>query len=364
MAALTGVRVLDLTWLLPGPYGTMLLADQGAEVIKIEPPATGDPLRQMQADIGGIEQIFAAVNRGKRSVTLNLRSEPGQMLFHRLLETADVLVEGFRPGVMARLGLAYETLAERYPTLVYCSITGFGRTGRWARLPGHDLNYLGWAGLLPSPGAEPARAVMPPTLLADLQAGLCAAFGIGLALLERARTGRGRLVDIEMTRSLAPFLLPGSGGVTSSDLSAPWFCGGLACYNVYRTSDGRLVTLAALESRFWRAFCAVAGRPDLAEDHLNPARQAMLHHEVAALIGGQNEAYWLEVADRHDVCLGPVRTQAEALADRELCDAGWPGPFPSPVGASTAPNLGADTTSVLVDQLGCDPEVVHRAQTI
>jgi crotonobetainyl-CoA:carnitine CoA-transferase CaiB-like acyl-CoA transferase len=382
MAALSGVRVLDVTRLLPGPFGTMMLADQGAEVIKIEEPGRGDPLRELRGVLGGMDELFAIINRGKRSITLNLRHEAGQALLHKLLARADVLVEGFRPDVMQGWGLDYGSLANRYPRLVYCSISGFGQCGPKKHVPGHDLNYLGWAGLL---ATFDGGASLPPTLLADLQAGLCAALGIVLALQGRAATGKGRFVDVDMTRSLAPFLLPGigtsdSGGPDSrradaSDhrptqaaqrelrppLPRPWYCGGLACYNVYRTADGKLVTLAALEAKFWREFCVVVGRPDLADEHLDPERQAMLHDEVARIIAGNTQEYWLEVAKRHDVCLGPVRSQAEALADGSLRDPSWPGPFASPLTATPAPELGADTRRILIDELGCDPGEVARA---
>lgn len=145
-------------------------------------------------------------------------------------------------------------------------------------------------------------------------------------------------------------------------MGQPWFCGGLACYNVYRTSDGKLVTLAALEAKFWREFCDVAGRPDLADDHLQPQRQEMLREKVAGIISAQPEAYWLDVANERDVCIGPVRTQREALADAGLCDSSWPGPFASPVEPPAAPELGADTVRILVEELQCDPEIVARAQ--
>jgi len=357
MPALAGIRVLDLTRLLPGPYGTMILADDGAEVIKIEEPGSGDPLRDLQTDLEGVAELFAIINRGKRSVTLNLRSETGVALFHKLLATADVLVEGFRPGVMQRLGLGYESLAARYPRLIYCSISGFGQTGERRQLPGHDLNYLGWAGLLAD-----AAAVLPPTLLVDLQAGQCAAFGIVRALLERTVTGTGRYVDIDMTRAAGLFLLPWVGVRASHSGSRPWFRGGLACYNVYRTSDGKPITLAALEEKFWRTFCEVVDRPDLADGHRRPERQEMLWREVAAIVGQHPEAYWLAISNEHDVCIGPVRSPAEALADASLRDAGWPDPFPTSVPRSAAPELGADTRNVLVDELGCDPAEITRAQ--
>jgi crotonobetainyl-CoA:carnitine CoA-transferase CaiB-like acyl-CoA transferase len=357
----------------------MILADQGAEVIKIEEPGRGDPLRDLGGVLDGVDELFAVINRGKRSITLNLRHEPGRALLHLLLARADVLVEGFRPGVMQGWGLDYVALANRYPRLVYCSISGFGQNGPKSHVPGHDLNYLGWAGLL---AAFDGGALLPPTLLADLQAGVCAALGIVLALHERASTGKGRCVDVDMTRSVAPFLLPGFGinnsggrGSRRPEASAPpptaqqelrppdrrpWFCGGLACYNVYRTADGELVTLAALEAKFWREFCDLAGRPDLADDHLNPDRQAMLHQEIARIIGGSTQEYWLEVARHHDVCLGPVRTLAEALADESLRDPSWPGPFALPLAATPAPELGADTRRIVVDELGCDPDEAAR----
>ncbi|MGQ0635672.1 MAG: CaiB/BaiF CoA transferase family protein [Planctomycetaceae bacterium] len=364
MAALSGIRVLDLTRLLPGPFGTMILADHGADVIKVEEPRTGDPMRQFRNALDGVDQIFELVNRGKRSVTVDLRSDLGQAFFHKLLERADVLIEGFRPGVMQRLRLDFPTLAKRYPRLIYCSISGFGQSGPQRLLPGHDVNYLGYAGLLPARTDDGAPPPLPPTLPTDLQAGLCAALGILLGLQERVTTGQGRFVDINMTRSLAPFLLPGlsawSNAAGPHHLPTPWFCGGLACYGVYRTLDGQWITIAALELKFWREFCSVAGRPDLVPDHLVPQRQAALRDEVAKIIAGRSAEQWLEIARTRDVCIGPARQPAEALADSSLCDAGWPGPFDCAPQSVVAPPLGADTRQVLVEELGCDPAEVQR----
>ncbi|MEO1997715.1 MAG: CaiB/BaiF CoA-transferase family protein, partial [Planctomycetaceae bacterium] len=267
--------------------------------------------------------------------------------------------------IMQRFDLHYDSLKDRYPELIYCSISGFGQSGPNMDRPGHDLNYMGHAGLLSTDRNGSNTASMPTTLLADTHAGLCAAFGIVMALQERSLTSAGRFVDVDMTRSLASFLLPGLGVSGSTDTGTadtrPWFRGGLACYNVYEAADGQLITLAALEENFWHNFCSVIGRPDLADNHLKAERQPMLHREIEQAIRQHTATYWIEISRQHDVCIGPVRASSEALADDDLRDAAWPDPLPSARCTSSAPELGADNRQILIDELDIDPEEVERA---
>ena len=322
---LAGVRVLDLTRLLPGGYATQLLADLGAEVTKIEEPGAGDYARAMPPFFRSYGQAFLAVNRNKRSVAINLKRPEGRAALLRLVERADALIESYRPGVMARLGLDYETLRERNPRLVVCALSGYGQDGPYSQRVGHDLNYIGYAGLL----GHLMRPGQPPTLpgpqIADIAGGaLMAVAGILAALVGRATTGSGRFVDVSMldgTFALMPILatmvLNGAPEPAPGDV---WLAGALPCYNVYETADERYITLGALEPKFWANFCRAVGRDDLIERQF-PAeagerREAI--EAVAAIIKLKTRDEWVAELGDAEVCLGPVNTIAEAVADPQI----------------------------------------------
>lgn len=325
---LAGVRVLDLSRLLPGGYASQMLADLGADVLKIEEPGLGDYARTMPpfaGSAGTVGQAFLAVNREKRSAALNLKHPDGREALLRLVEHADVLLESYRPGVMARLGLDYEALHARNPQLVVCSISGYGQDGPYSQRAGHDLNYIGYAGLLAHlarPGEPP---VLPGAQFADIAGGsLMAVSGILAGLVGRATTGEGRYVDVSMTDgalSLLPLLatrvLNGTPEPTPGEAE---LTGALPGYNIYETADGRYLTVAALEPKFFANLCERLGRPDLAA-HQFPSdtadRDATIA-ELAAIFRTKTRAEWLtELADA-DVCVGPVNTIGEALADPQL----------------------------------------------
>ncbi|MEK7205290.1 MAG: CaiB/BaiF CoA-transferase family protein, partial [candidate division NC10 bacterium] len=244
---LEGITILDLTRLLPGPYGTMLLADLGAEVVKIEEPEVGDYARAFEPSVGGEGAAFQAVNRNKKSVALNLKVEAGKAAFRRLAATADVVVEQFRPGVMDRLGLGWEALKALNPRLVYCALTGFGQDGPYRNRVGHDVNYIAIGGLLNLTGMEGGPPVLPGVQVADLSGGMMAALGILAALLARERAGEGRFVDVAMLDTVMSWLglqaaLLGATGKTPQ--RGRWFLGGgLPGYQVYETKDGRHITV-------------------------------------------------------------------------------------------------------------------------
>jgi len=307
---LLGALVVDFTWYLPGAFASRELQRLGARVVKVE-PLEGDPLRPTAP------AWHEAMNAGKESVVCDLKTEPGLALASALCARADVVLDGFRPGVLERLGL-------RVPdTTVLCSVTGFGLGNRHEHRVGHDVNYLGWAGAL----ADTAPA-LPPAQMADLAAGgLAAALEVVAALLERERTGVGARLTVSMTHGSHRFVAHRLGGPPERMLT-----GGLACYRVYATADGRWLTVGALEPRFWGRLCELAGLPELAERQFD-AEQEAVAEELAAAIAGRTLAEWLELTDGEDVSVGPVLTIAEAAAEF----GGEP--------AGQAPELGEHTAS-------------------
>jgi crotonobetainyl-CoA:carnitine CoA-transferase CaiB-like acyl-CoA transferase len=292
---LDGVLVVDLSWYLPGPFASRELLRLGARVVKLEPPG-GDPMRVLAPG------WFELLNAGKESVVCDLKEDTE--LGRALCARADVVLEGFRPGVAARLGVGPDDLPE---TVVSCSLTGFGVEGRHARRAGHDVNYLGWAGAL----WDTAPSV-PPVQAADVAAGgLAAVAEILAALYERARTGRGRHVVVSMTHGSHRFVSHRLGG----DPVPMMLTGGLACYRIYGTADGRHLTLGALEERFFARVCDLLDLPALAAGQFDPAAQAELAETLAAAFAARPLADWLELFDDEDVCVGPVATLEEAAAD-------------------------------------------------
>jgi alpha-methylacyl-CoA racemase len=325
MSALSDIRVLDLSRLLPGGFCSLLLADFGAEVLKVEDTGMGDYIRWSPpfhegADESARSALFLALNRGKRSIRLDLKTEGGREVLLRLVRDHDVVLESFRPGVMERLGVGYERLREENPKLVYCAITGYGQDGPYTGRSGHDMNYLGLNGLLGLSGDAGGPPVQSAGQIADLGGGgLMAAFGILAALRERERSGEGQLVDVSMfdgslswlalvaARYLADGTPPGRG-----DLE---LAGSLICYRPYACRDG-WVTLGALEPKFWQAWCRGVGREDLVEKQFErPGSEA--HAEVQSVFLERTRDEWQAFASEHDCCLEPVLGLDEAL-DSEL----------------------------------------------
>jgi len=314
------MRVLDLSRLFPGPYCSRILADFGAEVIRVERPGGGDWSRYAPPldPENGESLLFRALNHGKKSLTLDLKSAEGQAIFLRLAKTADALLESFRPGVMERLGLGYEMLSQANPGLIYCSLTGYGPAGPYRERAGHDLNYVGLTGLLDLTGPREGPPSLPGALLADLTGGLWATIGILQALLERERTGRGQRVDASLlggalscvTLPIACYLGGQSMERGNSDLN-----GGKVCYNIYQTLDGDYMTLAALEPEFWAAFCHTVGRADLIGEQFAPAIPgAPAYEELCELFRNHTRQEWIEILAGVDACCEPVYSVGEALA--------------------------------------------------
>jgi alpha-methylacyl-CoA racemase len=306
---LTGIRVLDLTRLLPGPFATLVLADLGADVIKVEPVHGGDWLRHLPPLQGEQSIAFDGLNRNKRSIAIDLSRPEGAAAFLRVARAADAVIESFRPGVLDRLGIGFEALRRENPGAVLCSISGYGQDGPHALRAGHDIDYLAVSGALAANG--PPDAPRPPGVqVADVAGGAWPAVaGILAALAGRMRTGKGAHVDVSMTEgALAMLALPlGLAWARGAPIARgrELLDGGAACYGVYRARDGRFVALGALEPKFFEAFCAAVGRPDLA-DRQHDERQDPLRAEIAEIFASRTRDEWAAFAEEHDVCLAPV----------------------------------------------------------
>jgi crotonobetainyl-CoA:carnitine CoA-transferase CaiB-like acyl-CoA transferase len=381
------VRVLDLTRVLAGPFATLLLADLGAEVWKVEHPDGGDETRQIPPAVGGESHYFASINRNKKSVAIDLKDPRGRALALDLAARADVVVENFRPGVAERLGLAYDQLSGSNPRLVYCSISAFGQTGPWADRTAFDVSVQALSGLMSltgEPGGAPARAGLP---MADLTAGLMAVVGILSALVERDRSGRGQVVDTSMLDSMVGMLtyLAGRWFMTGEDVSRVGSGHPSAVpYGAYPTADGYIV-LATLYESYWPVLCRAVGRADLAA---NPAfatneqrlaRRAEVDAELAAALRTRTTAAWEEAFRAVDLPAAPILTVGQVLTHPQVAARGLvhevdhpslgptqvvgptiafsrsASPTPSP-----APLLGQDTAEVLSSVLGLEGDEITR----
>ncbi len=318
MQPLAGVRVLDLTRLLPGPFASLVLADMGASVDKVEDPGGGDYLRHMPPQTGGESSIFLALNRNKRSMVLDLKKPAAQAALLDMLPSYDVLLEQFRPGVLDRLGLPWEKLAAKNPRLVGCAITGYGQDGPLAKRAGHDLNYLARAGVLGFQGPAGQPPAVPGFQLADVSGGLYAVIGVLGALRERDRTGKGSFVDVSMLESAMGFAISGFGtlfgGVTPARGAEP-LAGGIAPYRTYETKDAKYMSLGALEPKFWLAFCAANGLEGEMGALMPGPHQPELQAKIEAIFRSRTRAEWEAFAAGLDVCLEPVLEPAEVLDD-------------------------------------------------
>jgi len=322
--ALEGLKVLDLTRLLPGGFATLLFADMGADVLKIEEPGKGDYIRWMDPFKGGHSSGHIALNRGKRSMTLNLKAERGPEILLRLVRDADVLVESYRPGVMDRLGVGYERLSRENPGLVYCAITGYGQDGPYKDRAGHDINYLGFGGVLGIIGPRDGDPVIAGVQIADVGGGaLMGAVGILAALQERARTGRGKFVDISMMDGAVSWLGMHAAGFFIDGVppkrSQMRLSGQIASYRVYRCADGKHVTVGALEPQFWAMLCKALGVPEFVErQYAPPDEQDQMAARIQEILLGRTRDEWVKELADLDACFGPVNDFAEAFQDPQV----------------------------------------------
>ncbi len=327
--ALEGLKVLDLTRLLPGGYCTLLLADMGAEVLKVEDPFGGDYVRWFPPKVKEESAYFLAVNRNKKSMKLNLKHERGKQILMELARHHDVLVEGFRPGVMDKLDLGYEQMSKINPRLVYCSISGYGQDGPYNQRAGHDINYIGIAGILGITGFKDRPPVVPGVPIADFGGGgMLAALGIMMALYSRERTGKGQYVDISMMDGVASWMANvAAKHFVSNDLQNRGevdLAGGLVCYGTYETKDGRALSVGALEPKFWANVCRLIGREDLIDAQLDLETQLDTHNngglkkQIADIFKSKTMDEWLSLFEGHDTCIEKVNTVAEAMRDPQM----------------------------------------------
>jgi len=368
--ALDGIRVLDLSRLLPGPFLTMILADMGADVVKIEDPRVGDYMRAFPPAKGGISGRFLAVNRGKRSLALDLKDPAGKGALLRMAERADVVVESFRPGVLDRLGVGYDALAARNPKVIVCSISGYGQDGPYVARAGHDLDYIALAGVLAMGAEARGRApAMPGIQIADMAGGgLWGATSVLGALVGRERTGKGAHLDVSMTEGALALLAAEIGNLdcgAQPSRGVETLNGGLACYGIYRCKDDRFIAVGALEPKFWLGFNQAIGRKgSIAEIAGGPEVQARVRAEVQAIVEGKTRDEWVAVLAAHDGCAEPV-LEVEELQTHPLhqargvfftIDGGELGPIlqvRTPVGQPASPTmpprLGEQSREVLAE---------------
>jgi alpha-methylacyl-CoA racemase len=319
VTALDGITVLDLTRLLPGAVATRWLADFGADVIKIEQPGVGDYARH-NFDSSGENPIFALTNRGKNSVELDLKDPAGKEAFLKMAAAADVLVEGFRPGVMGRLGLGYEILREKNPRLIYSSLTGYGTEGKYAALAGHDINYLALSGVLDLIGAKNGPPALAGIQIADLAGGsMQMVIGILLALEARHRTGRGQRVDVSMfagSAALMPVPISALQAGHPPERGNDLLSGRFACYQIYAAAAGSYVAVGALEPKFWRNLCRELGVEELAADQYAPEpRRSEIKAELARIFQESTAEVWFTRLGAKDCCVTPVRNLKDAVDD-------------------------------------------------
>lgn len=372
---LDGIRILDLSRLLPGPFCTLMLADLGADVIKVEDTGAGDYIRWMPPLVDEYSALFHALNRNKRAVSIDLKSEAGRDVFLRLVEGADVVVESFRPGVMERLGVGYQGLEAANPGVVLCSISGYGQNGPYRERVGHDLNYMALAGVVGMTGTTDGGPAIPGVQIGDLGGGAQnAAIAILAALLGRRGSGRGTHVDVAMFDGLVSWqAMQAARFFAGGEVPGPsghLLNGRHPCYRLYATADSWLA-VGALEPKFWREFCDAIDRPHLAGDGLSDGADAeRVAAEVSVTLGQRSTAEWMAILADRDVCVEPVLgidavlEHPQVLARELVLPAGAGGPLPQlalplcfdgvrPGARLLAPTVGEHTREVL-EEAGID----------
>lgn len=366
---LEGIRILDLSRLLPGPYLTQLMADLGAEVIKVETPLVGDYARLAPPEMG-LGNLYEMVNQGKASLALNYRNPRGRELFLKLAATADVILEGFRPKVADKYRIGYEAVRKMKPDIVYCSLSGYGQEGPYQNRAGHDLSYLSIGGAI-SLNGRPGEAPVPYGLpVADLSGGMLAAIAILGALIGRDRNGQGMYLDMALLDGVISWMTPLALGAYFSEIvvgaGTHPLLGGQACFNVYETRDGAFITLAALEPQFWGDFCKTLERLDLIERQFDPS----MGSELTELFLERTRDEWLSLFANTDACIEPVNSVDEMLSDAHVQARGYIHmKDEKPVGMNTpfvfarrerspAPTLGADSRALL-KEIGVSDEEIN-----
>jgi crotonobetainyl-CoA:carnitine CoA-transferase CaiB-like acyl-CoA transferase len=317
------MKVLDLSSLLPGSLCTQMLADLGADVLKIENPNGGDNFRRTPPIINTTGSFFHVINRNKKGMTLNLKEEKGREIFLAMIPHADVLLETCIPGAMQEMGLGYDDLKAINPRMIYCSLTGFGQDGPYRERPAHDIDFLSISGVMGLLGERGGPPVVSPMQFGGAGGGILAALGILSALLRRERAGGGQYLDVSMLDALTPFL-----GLVMSQYMADGILprrgdtlvgGGYAFYNVYETADGTYLSLGCLEEKFWKEFCSAVEREDLIDDQYAPSpRREELIEEVRSILIRKTRQEWIDLFNRYTICFSPVNSLEEVLHDPQI----------------------------------------------
>ncbi|MBE0512726.1 CoA transferase [Candidatus Bathyarchaeota archaeon] len=324
MRTLDGVRVLDLTRLLPGDYCTMILGDIGAEVIKVEEPSLGDYIRWVPPLMKGQSVSHLMLNRNKKSMKLNLKCEKGKEVFYKLVERSDVVIECFRPGVVKRLGIDYEAVSKVNQRIVYCSMSGYGQDGPYRDLPGHDVNYIGYGGILSITGPSGGAPVIPGVQIADLTTGLMTVTAILAALLARERMGRGQYIDVSFLDVVASLIvLPAAFYVGDGrpPKRGEWLLnGGFPCYSVYEAKDGKYITIGCLEEEFWANLCRALNVTDFIKYQYttSDAKLKEMFQTIKKIFKTRTLKEWIKFLSEEDVPCGPVYDMDEVFKDPQI----------------------------------------------
>lgn len=319
MGLLTGLKMLDLSRLLPGPYCSLLLADLGMEVLKVEDPEQGDYLRMIGPIRKNDSANFLALNRNKKSMILNLKVKEGKEIFYKLIQSYDIVLESFRPGVMERLGIGYQELKNGNPRIILCSLSGYGQDGPYRERSGHDINYIGLGGVLELTGMKNSPPIPPAVQIADIGGGgMMAAIAILAAAIHREKTGKGQFLDISMMDGVVSWLSMHAGKYFM-DGELPkrgemHLTGRYACYQVYATKDGRYMSLGAMEQKFWKNFCEAIGRRDLIyKQYIEGEEQLRVIEEIQELFKTKTQKEWIDFFKNVDACCEPILTFEEVF---------------------------------------------------
>ncbi|MRG86133.1 CaiB/BaiF CoA transferase family protein [Salinibacillus xinjiangensis] len=370
---LHGIRVLDFTQYLPGPFATLRLLDRGAEVVKIE-ALTGDPAREMK--IKDSPALFYANNRNKKSIALNVKDEEGQKLARELVQKADVVIESFRPGVMDKLGLGYEQLKKVKSDIVYLSLTGFGQDSSIAHQGSHDINYLAISGVLAQFKDDGGKPIQPSITLADLIGGMTASEAIMSALLKRERTGEGSYIDLAMTDSVFSMMTNHAmiSHLSNHGQGVPVLDGSSANYHIYETKDGRYMSLGALEFKFWRNFCLAVEQPEWMEAYPNGLWQGQpIFEQMEQMFLTRTQREWTEIGEKHDCCLFPIleideTIQSSYIQERQLIQMDEQVPYVQTnyhaetdfIRSKATTEVGEHTSELLKDLLGKEETEIQK----
>jgi len=386
MAPLQGLRVLDLSRLMPGPLCTMILGDLGADVIKIEQPQVGDYARSAPPLLGDTGSAFLMLNRNKRSITLDLKKAEAQEILRKLAARADVLVESYRPGVADGLGVGYQTISQVNARIVYCSISGFGQDGPYRDLVGHDLTYMAYSGAIGGTGPRGGPPVIPAIQVSDIQAAMYSAIGIMAALYGREKTGKGDFIDISlMDAAVASMILPISFHFAgeSTERGSSLLSGGAPFYNIYETADRKYVTIAALEPKFWIELCSALGLERYQDKQLTSVEEKeRIRDDLAAIFHLKTRDEWVKILNERDIPCAPIYDVSEALADSHVLSRkmvfeteteafGKLNQLATPIRMSNSPlttrlpppKLGEHTLQVL-QELGYPPSEMRRLRSV